>query len=152
MNENILDHPQDFRKPLTPQEAAKRRELEIDLKEAEKRLKNARIALWIFVGLQTIALIVLVARESDLSTIIAQAVIILLFIFAAVYSHSYPLASFASVFTLYILLLILAGINQPSTLLQGLIIKVIILGYLGMGAFYGKEKRDILRKLKQYGD
>ncbi len=149
MNENILDNPQDFKRERTPREEMKHKELLWDLAESEKQIKRARIALWILIGVHFIGLGASIAKASELSLMLLQLFVILVLVFAVVLSTKNPFEAFALALVFYLLLNILASLINPMALYRGFLFKLIILGFLGMGAFYGKEKRRIHKLLAQ---
>jgi len=87
-------------------------------------------------------------REEDTAsaTIIAYAVVAIIFVLLAVWSDKKPVAAIISGMVLYLLLQILAAIDNPLNLFSGIIFKIIIITCLINGLNSGMEAERIKKQ------
>ena len=114
---------------------ANRDNIHIDLDEFHKKLKRASKSLFYIAGFFAFGLLVtllLNKTAADLltATIIIYLILILMFVALGFFSRKKPLASIVSGLVLYIIIQIINFIDNPATIASGIIVKILIIGYL----------------------
>jgi hypothetical protein len=109
----------------------------IDIASYNKRLKAAANSLYYLAGLfMVISIIVFFVRKDDPDVIgLVIPYLILAFIFLALggYTHKKPLACIVSGLSLYVIEIVINAIDNPATIISGIILKIVIIGYLVRG-------------------
>ncbi|HJP63349.1 MAG TPA: hypothetical protein VJ844_07890 [Mucilaginibacter sp.] len=110
---------------------------EIDMADYKKKLTNAANTLYYLCGIFVIyGLITFFLKKDDddvLAYVLPNFILAIVFVALGGYTKKKPLACLISGFSLYIIVLILNAVNSPATLIQGIIVKVIIIGFLVRG-------------------
>ncbi len=115
--------------------------------DADKKVKSARNTLYILAAATFVLnFIQTTYQHEDLSIFIVGLILSVSFLVLGVWSKKKPLAALLSALLLYITLIILNGILDPTTLYQGILWKVLIISYLGKGVYsanaYQKQMQD----------
>ncbi|MDQ7948801.1 MAG: hypothetical protein REI78_12405 [Pedobacter sp.] len=124
---------------------------EIDLVALKKKVEAATNSLyWIggFLAFATIVTFFLKSDDPDLFAILITNVILVAAFFAlAVWSKTRPSAALITGLSLYVIVILLNAIDNPASLLSGIIIKIVIIGYLGKGIMAVLEVEKIKKEL-----
>ena len=134
----------------TPQSTSNQQENLIDepdfLRQGyDKHIKNARIMLFIVAGLQLLPLVMLPKDiDSDSRMIIIAITIFVALVFAglAFWTKKKPYPALLTALIFYVSLVALNAFIDPKTLIQGLIMKIIVVVLLIMGFKNAKEAKD----------
>lgn len=128
----------------------KNADINADLNILQKKIKSAGTTLYVLSGvffLYAIGLLFINKTSRHIATPVTYTVISLIFLLLGFWALKKPVASIISGLALYILLLANAAIVNPSNLLSGAIIKVIIIGYLIKGLRSALEAEKIKNQL-----
>lgn len=124
---------------------------EIDLVELNKKVTSATNSLyWIagIMGISTIVSYFLLEDDPDLFAILITSVILIAaFLMFAVWSKTKPAAALISGLSLYVIIQILNAIDNPASILSGIIVKVAIIAYLIKGILAVLEVEKIKKEL-----
>src|ERR1700741_710439 len=116
---------------------ANRTSQEIDLKDYNKKIKSAGIALYWVAAACLISGLVFYAVSKDDSTkvgvLIVNLILTMIFVFLGAWSKKKPLAAIISGSSLYGILIILNAIADPMSILSGIWVKIIIIAALIKG-------------------
>ena len=109
----------------------------IDIASYNKRLKAAANSLYYLAGLfMVIGIIVVFFKKDDpdvLGLAIPELILAVVFLALGGYTHKKPLACIISGLSLYIIVLVVNAIDNPSTIVSGVLLKIVIIGYLVKG-------------------
>ena len=126
-----------------------RTNLELDLAEQRNKVKKAGIILKFIGGISAVyGIILYFTYVNEIEKIVA---LILSFILGGIYfslgiwSKKKPLAAIVTGFIIYMLILILDALVDPKTILQGLILKIIVIGAFVTG-IKGAIEAEKIRK------
>ena len=111
----------------------------------DKHIKNARIMLFIVAGLQLLPLVMLPKDiDPDSKMIIIAITIFVALVFAglAFWTKKKPYHALLAALIFYVALVALNAFIDPKTLLQGLIMKIIVIVLLIMGFKNAKEAKE----------
>ncbi len=150
MAENILDDAPEYRRQLNEHERERKLELQWDLEFAQRQISRARIILYLLIAFQLLGLIVAISAGMYGSLEIAiQIALTLVFGVSAYLSIEYPFLAFVGSLSLYLLLVFLASLINPFFLLQGILWKIVVVLFLGIGIYYGYERRRLIGELEE---
>jgi hypothetical protein len=131
---------------------------EYDFDEAQKRIKNARMAIFIVGGISFLMGLFLMISKSDFmgldSSIMIDAVMLIGF---GLLSYRYPFWGLFLATVLYLLGQVATGISEPASLGKGIIVKIIVIVNLGMGVWHSykirnyKEVEDVFNQIDEIG-
>lgn len=133
MENQLLDDNPEFR-ARTELDFAKIAMLKKERKEHRKHIQNGRVALYVLAVLSIlgVGLAALQDDEIDLADALIEGVIlIILYVGAAIYSNQKPHIGITAGLVVFLLMQMLSAFIDPSILIKGIIVKVIILYYLG---------------------
>lgn len=117
-----------------------------ELAEMEKKIKNASTSIFVIGGFVAVLALVLFFTSSDNSEGLVLALINLvvagIFIGLGFWCKKQPVAAIISALSLYIILWVIAIIDNPVNILSGIIIKIMIIGYLikGLNSAFEAQK------------
>lgn len=133
--------------PEAPQEESIFSDVEVDTSAYEKHIRNARIVLFVIAGLQIIP-IFLFDEMDELAYRISvgvQIFFVLAFAGMAFWSKYHPFAALVTALSFYSLILMADVIFDPTSLVKGIIIKIIVIVLLIRGISNAREARDMKR-------
>lgn len=110
-------------------------------REAPKRIKSARNTLFIIGGIQLVFSLFIYFMQDDTAELIAGAVVFVIYLLLGFWSQKKPLIALILGLLVYLTLIGLAAMVDPSTLAKGIIMKVIIIAFLGKGINSALELR-----------
>ncbi|SER19211.1 hypothetical protein [Pedobacter rhizosphaerae] len=110
---------------------------EIDLVEFKQSIEKARTSLyWIAAIIGLSAIFEAVTAESEeilFASLVVNVILIGAFLAFAVIGKTKPTTALIAGLSVYVIIILLNAILEPSTLVRGIIFKVIIIGYLVKG-------------------
>jgi hypothetical protein len=110
---------------------------EIDIADYNKKLTNAANTLYYLGGIFVIyALVQFFVKKDDedvLAYVLPNIVLAIVFVVLGGYTKKKPLACLISGFSLYIIVQVLNAVTEPSTVIKGIIVKIIVIGFLVRG-------------------
>lgn len=117
---------------------ARRDNLQLDLGEFNRKLKRAGNSLFYIAFFFVIGLLYYIATNKtnpDTLTgiIITYLILIVVFIALGFFSRKIPLAGIVSGLCLYVIVQVINAIASPVSLFSGIIVKILIIGYLVNG-------------------
>ncbi len=124
------------------------------LKDAEKKVNRVRIMLLILAGINIIAgLVISMAGDNlfeDASILGISSIIMgIIFIACASWVRRDPVAGIITAFSLYVLVQLASAIMDPTTLVSGIIFKIIIIAIFISGVRSAFDYREYKRKLDE---
>lgn len=109
------------------------------VKDAPKKIRQARNTLFIVGGLQLLFGIVVYFMADATEELIAGAVLFLIYLGLGFWSQKKPLIALILGLLLYLSLIILSAVVDPTTITSGVLVKVIIIVFLGKGINSARE-------------
>lgn len=109
---------------------------EIDLESLNEKVDSACKSLYWISGLTAISSIIIyfaTQDESPIATLITNIILVLSFLALGFWSKHKPTAAMISGLSLYLIIIILNAVVSPLSIFSGIILKVIIIGYLVKG-------------------
>ncbi len=111
-------------------------------KDDKKRIESARNTLYWIAGIFFVSGIFLFAISQDNAILVTNIIIAIIYLILAYFSKEKPFATLLSGLLLYILIITLNAIFDPSTLFSGIIIKIIILSFLIKGVYSASQNSE----------
>lgn len=125
-------------------------ESDFSMEDYDKHIRNARIMLFIIGGLQLLPLLFLAHLTTRAKLLVASISIIVscIFFVLALWTRQRPYAALLCASIVYITLIAINGILDPNTLLQGAVVKVVIMILLILGI---RNAREAQRMKETFG-
>lgn len=101
---------------------------EIDLEEYTKQIKKAGMTLYLIAAFMLLGGVILYATSKETAILIGSVIISGLFVSLGFWSRKKPLAAIVSGAALYAILIILSAIENPLSIVSGIIWKILIIG------------------------
>jgi hypothetical protein len=120
----------------------------VELKELDKEIKKASISLYVISGFWILwGLLSFITKPNNISVglLISYGALAVIFLLLAFWSKNKPTAAIISGLSLVILLQLINMISDPKTLFSGIIVKLIVVGYLIKG-FQSAQKAEKIKK------
>ena len=117
-----------------------------ELAEMQKKIRNASTSIFVIGGFVGVVSLVLFFTSSDnkegLVLTLVNFVVACIFLGLGFWCKKQPVAAIISALSLYIILWIVAIINNPTSIISGIIIKIVIIGYLikGLNSAFEAQK------------
>jgi predicted branched-subunit amino acid permease len=115
----------------------------------QEALKATKSLYWLS-ALSLVGNIILGMVQHSSDYWIAAIIVPAIFIPLALWSRRSPYEALLAAVILYILILLLDAVYDPKTLVQGFILKALIIGYLIKGVKAGAESKKIWGQLKEH--
>ncbi|AYL95979.1 zinc ribbon domain-containing protein [Mucilaginibacter celer] len=110
---------------------------EIDLFTYNKSLRQATNTLYYLSGIFVFAALIYFGLHKDdpdvVAVVITNIIMAAIFLVLGSYSKRKPLACLVSGLSLYVIVQVLNAVVSPTSLLQGILVKIIIIGYMIRG-------------------
>lgn len=100
---------------------------------ARKELKTGRIILLVIAGLSFLSGLFYFFVHDDSATLIASGILTIVYLALAYWSQQKPLIAMVLGLLVYLTTLVINAIVDPETIYRGIILKVLIIGFLGKG-------------------
>ena len=143
--------------PLQGNEDAQRNHIanrsikEVDLIELDKKVKAASQSLYWIAGIMGFSSLIgyfTLAENDDITVFLITTVILVgAFLAFAVWSKTKPVTALISGLSLYIIVQLLNLMVDPTSILKGIIFKILIIGYLVKGIMAVLESEKIKKEL-----
>lgn len=126
--------------------------LKSDYNELHKKVKNGRVALYCLVGFTLLGAIIETAQSNFEPLVLGiNAVVIFLMIVCVILVQSRPHLGLSIAVVLVLVIMALIAIGDPTHILRGLFVRVIILYYMIVAISSSKEYTRVEKELKKYG-
>jgi len=116
----------------------------------KKKIRSAGITLYVVAGFFLLSGLVYFfinkAEDSASALLITNAVVAVIFLLLGAWAEKKPLASIISGLVLYVLVQLMAAIEDPVSIFKGLIAKIIIISYLIKGLVSALEAEKIKKQ------
>lgn len=121
----------------------------IRLKDAEDKIRTARIIIYVLAGFCLIAGLIAYFGQDDAATLMVNGLICILYLGLSAWVSSNPFGALLTAFIIYLTLILVNAIIDPVTLLSGILWKVIFIGALVKGIRSATEARTLMRELEK---
>lgn len=123
----------------------------LELKELNRKIKNAGTTLYVLAGLFTLLGVIyyFTNKENEqlaLAVLLTNVILSAIFLALASWSKKKPAAAIISGLVLYVLVQLIAIIEDPANIVKGIILKVIIIIYLIKGMQSALEAEKIKKQ------
>jgi hypothetical protein len=122
----------------------------MEMDSLKGKIKSAGTTLYILAGVFLLYGLILFffqgSNDNASALLITNAVVAIIFLLLGYWSEKKPLAAIISGMTLYILVQLLAAIDDPLSILKGIIFKVIVISYLIKGLLSALEAEKIKKQ------
>lgn len=105
------------------------------IKDAADKISSARKTLYVMSGLSLIIGIILFFTMDDVSILISNVVLSVIYLMLALWSSQKPLMALLLGLLLYLTTIIITAVVDPTTIIRGFIWKILIIAYLGKGIY-----------------
>ncbi len=102
---------------------------------ADKKIKSARNILYVMAGIVLVFGFFGFFEDEDVGILITNAILGVIYLLLGAWTSKKPLAALLLGLFLYLTTVIISAIFDPSTVLRGIIFKIIITVYLGVGVY-----------------
>lgn len=116
------------------------------IEDAKKKLKNVKIVLYIMAGVNVIALFYYFYNNA-MAEVIGSIVGACVFIACALWVNKKPLIAVLSAFGFWLLLQVLSAFLEPGTIIQGLLLKIIVVSIFIKGIKSAKDYKNYTAKI-----
>lgn len=120
------------------------------MQELNKKIKSAGTTLYVLAGLMLLMGLVYFFANTDNNSssavLITYAIVAIIFLLLGFWSRQQPVAAIISGTVLYLLIVIIDMIADPSTIIKGVIIKALIVIYLVKGMYSAFEAQHLRRQ------
>lgn len=120
---------------------------EIDLADANNKIKTAGRSLYWIAGATVLSGFIFYFVNKDINLIIVNLILGAIYAGLGAWSQKKPLAAIISGFALYVLIFILNVITNPSSIANGIILKILFVGYFIKGIKSAIEAEKIKKEL-----
>lgn len=110
--------------------------------DADKKVKSARTTLYVIAGITLLTGFFYYAMEQDIALLVVNIVLSIIYGILGYWSSSKPLAALLSALLLFVTIIVINAIVDLTTIYQGIIMKIIVLSYLGKGLYSAKAAQD----------
>lgn len=121
------------------------------LKEVKKEVKKGKNTLIVLGILNAIAGIYYGFVVEDVLTGVIEGILGIVYLGLSIWSDKQPFGALLSALILYLTLVLLLAILEPVTIFQGIIWKILIIGFLVRGIKSGHEAKNIYKELDELG-
>jgi hypothetical protein len=144
----ILDN--EFRS-VAPEDEKKIGALHYEASMAAKGIRQARIALYVLMGLAVVSMVVGYFQHDLWDVLLEGCFWLAAFSAAAWFAPARPRIALIAGLSIYILQVIAYGLLEPTTLARGLILKAAVIYYLAKGISAALQIEKINAELRIYG-
>lgn len=103
--------------------------------DADKKIKSARNVLYVLAGFTIVFGIIYFFIEKDDAILVTNVILGLIYLVLGSWTTKKPLVAILLGFLLYLTVIIISAIVEPSSIVRGVIFKIIIIGYLAKGVY-----------------
>ncbi len=103
--------------------------------DAGKKIRSARNILYVMAGIVLVIGFFDFFQSQDMGVLITNAILGIIYLLLGAWTSKKPLAALLLGLFLYLTTIIISAIFDPSTILRGIILKIIITVYLGVGVY-----------------
>ena len=111
--------------------------------DAEEKIKSARTTLYVIAGAALVFGLIFYFNDKDLFALATNFVLFFLYLVLASWSSKKPLMALLLGLLLYITTVLISAIVDPTTLVKGILWKVIIVSYLGKGIYSASSIKEV---------
>lgn len=119
------------------------------LSDANDKIKSAKQIMYVLAGLIFIFGLIQGFANDDFGTMIVNLCISLLYLILAAWANKNPFGAILTAFIIYVSLILVNAVIEPTTLFSGIIMKVIVIGGFIKGTRSAKEAQDYLKELEK---
>ena len=129
----------------TPQEESIFNDVHIDTRGYDKHIRNARIMLYIIPGLQLIPIFFFDEADEFIYqlSVAIQVFLALAFAGIAYWTKYQPYAALVTAMVFYLAIIIAVMILDPTSIVKGILIKIIIIALLARGIRNAREAQEL---------
>ncbi len=110
--------------------------------DSKKRIKSARNSLFVVSGISLVTGLYYYFVLDDLASLIASGILALVYLFLGYWSQQKPLVALLLGLMVFLLVIVLNGILDPSTLYKGILIRLFIIVFLVKGIHSAMQLRN----------
>lgn len=124
------------------------------VKDAEKKVRGVKTLLYILAGINAVAgffFIFVLDSEMTFADGIGFLVAAMVFIGCAIWVNRQPLMGVLAAFGFYLFIQVLSAVVDPSTIFQGILLKIIIIGVFIKGINSAKDAKKYRAQLAEMG-
>lgn len=103
--------------------------------DADKKIKSARNVLFVMAGIVLLFGIISFFGDQDIAVLVTNVVLGIIYLALGSWTSKKPLVAILLGLLLYLTTIIIGAILEPSTLIRGIIFKILIIAYLAKGVY-----------------
>ncbi|GAA0716484.1 hypothetical protein GCM10009430_12240 [Aquimarina litoralis] len=109
------------------------------IREDRKKISSARNTLYWMAGIFFVSGLILFMNLGDIAVLIAGAILAIIYLVLAYWSQKKPFAAILSGLLLYLMVIVVNIIDEPSRIFEGILLKIIILSFLIKGMYSASQ-------------
>ncbi len=117
------------------------------LADANKKISNAKTALFVLAGLVTLYGVIMFFSEDDTASLIGALLIAIIYLGLAAWASKNPFGAILTGMIIYLTLWVLDILVDPSAIYSGIIIRILIIGAFVKGIKSAREAKVLLQQI-----
>ena len=109
------------------------------IKDDKEKVNSARKTLYWMAGISFASGLIYFFMTQDITELIAQAIIAVIYLILAYWSQKKPFAAILSGLLLYLTIIAIMAIGDPLTIFRGVFIKILIIAFLVKGVYSASQ-------------
>ncbi|HEY8512802.1 MAG TPA: hypothetical protein VIL31_12670 [Cyclobacteriaceae bacterium] len=118
------------------------------LDDARQKIKSARIVILVLAGLFFAFGLFVGFTMDDFPSMVVSVVLCFIYLLLAAWCNQNPFGALLTAFIIYLTLILINTLVDPATLFHGIIIKIVIIGWLIKGIRSAHEAKGYLKELQ----
>jgi hypothetical protein len=119
------------------------------LSDAQDKIKSARTTIWVIAGLTLLFGLFAGFAQDNFEVMIVNIFLSIIYLGMAAWANTNPFGAILTSFIIYATVIAINAFLLPTTLLQGIILKVIIIGAFIKGIRSAQEAQGYLKELEK---
>jgi hypothetical protein len=119
------------------------------LRDTEKKIKSGRNTILILAGLVFLQGMILGFGADDFAGMIVNVIISLLYLILAAWATKNPFGAILTAGIVYVTLIVVNALVEPTTIMSGIILKIIIIGAFVKGIRSAHDAQTVMRELEK---
>jgi hypothetical protein len=119
------------------------------LKDAEEKIRSAKNIIYILAGFSILIGLIVYFSQDDMASLVVYGLICILYLGLAAWCSTNPFSAILTAFILYLTIQLITAFIEPTSLVSGIIWKVIFIGAFIKGIRSASEARNFMRELEK---
>lgn len=120
------------------------------LSDAEDKIKGAKNIIYIIAGLTFLMGLYMGLGLDDFASMVVNFILCLIYLIMAAWSNKNPFGAILTAFIIYITIHVINAFFDPTTLIQGIILKIVFIGGFIKGIRSAQEAQGFMKELEKF--